>query len=71
VFARAARGVFERNKRKDDDGIFVEWKGGVRRPIIDVKFPFYLELEKAVLKTTAAYLESIDMQPEMFESLTK
>jgi hypothetical protein len=37
----------------------------------NLKFPFYLELEKAVLKTTAAYLESIKMQPEMFAELTK
>jgi hypothetical protein len=39
--------MFERLKRKDDRGIFVEWKG----------------------EQTAAYLESIKMQPEMFEGL--
>jgi hypothetical protein len=55
--------MFERLKRKDDRGIFVEWKGEQKQPMIDLKFPFYLELEKAVLKSTAAYLESIKMQP--------
>ncbi|MGJ4920575.1 anti-phage dCTP deaminase [Bradyrhizobium oligotrophicum] len=58
---RRYRELFERAKRKDEDGNFIEWnnplvdeqrKSVQPRPIIDLKFPFYLELEK---KTIEAY----------------
>lgn len=55
---RRYRELFERTKRKDDDGNFVEWhnpyidKKGIKhpRPIIDLQFPFYLELEKRTVE---------------------
>lgn len=56
--------IFERHRRKDDDGGFVGWVDNNRRPIIDLKFPFYLELEKRVLKVMAAYLERIKLPVE-------
>jgi deoxycytidylate deaminase len=57
---RRYRELFERTKRKDGDGNFIEWhdpyigENQVKypRPLIDLQFPFYLELEK---RTVEAY----------------
>ena len=54
------RELFERSSRKTS-GRFVEWKDGVKQPIVDLKFPFYLSLEAAILKAANAYLEKIKM----------
>ena len=51
--------MFERTDRKDDDGRFLEWKKNVKQPIIDIKFPFYMELEKGVYDATKIYLDTI------------
>ena len=60
ISPRRYRELFERSSRKSS-GVFVEWAGDVKRPILDLKFPFYMSLEEAILKTTNAYLEKINM----------
>lgn len=57
---RRYREMFERGRRKDDEGQFVEWQNS-GQPIIDLKFPFYLELEKHILKACAVYLEQLKL----------
>jgi len=72
---RRYRELFERTKRKDDEGNFLEWSDPYvdksveppevhARPIIDLQFPFYLELERNILETYAAYLHPPQKQPE-------
>jgi deoxycytidylate deaminase len=62
VSPRRYRELFERTKRKDDDGRFVEWNtDDVARPIIDLKFPFYMRLEEEVLGSLGRYLEALRM----------
>ncbi|WOH78267.1 anti-phage dCTP deaminase [Bradyrhizobium sp. BEA-2-5] len=62
---RRYRELFERTKRKDDDGKFLEWhdphidedtRTRYPRPIVDLQFPFYLELEK---RTMQAYTDLV------------
>jgi hypothetical protein len=57
--------LFERGRRKDNDGNFLEWTNPQiideqikPRPIIDLKFPFYLELEKTIIKAYSSYIET-------------
>lgn len=65
---RRYRELFERGKRKDNDGKFMEWTNPLvdttvnppevhPRPIMDLKFPSYLELEKKIILTYKTYLE--------------
>jgi deoxycytidylate deaminase len=49
VSPRRYREIFERGKRKnDEDGKLLDYKGGEACPIIDIKYPFYAELEAFV-----------------------
>jgi hypothetical protein len=73
-FAQAYREMFERGKRKDDEGKFVEWTNALLiedkinpleyeihpRPIIDLKFPFYLQLEAKTIEAFAGLLKVTD-----------
>lgn len=62
VSPRRYRELFERGSRKEKDkGMFLEWIDGLKQPIIDLKFPFYMTLESAILSTTTAYLKKIGM----------
>lgn len=62
ISPRRYREMFERHKRKDADGNFVEWNSdNVPRPIIDLKFPFYMTLEEQVLVSLSAYLKTLDL----------
>jgi deoxycytidylate deaminase len=62
ISPRRYREMFERSKRKDDDGNFVEWNlDNEPRPIIDLKFPFYMSLEKEVLNSLDDYLRTLKM----------
>lgn len=45
VSPRRYKEIFERAKRKNDQGIFVEYRDGSPRPIMDLRFPFYSQLE--------------------------
>ncbi|MHC2399065.1 deoxycytidylate deaminase [Bradyrhizobium barranii subsp. barranii] len=61
---RRYRELFERGRRKDEHGNFLEWTNPrveeekrMPRPIIDLKFPFYLQLETTIIKACSAYFE--------------
>jgi deoxycytidylate deaminase len=64
VSPRRYRELFERGRRKNGDGTFYEWKDNIKRPIVDLKFPFYMNLEAAVLKAATAYLETLKLSVE-------
>ena len=64
VTHRRYRELFERGRRKDANGTFVEWSNalddGIKtypRPIMDLKFPFYLQLEKTIIEAYANFLK--------------
>jgi deoxycytidylate deaminase len=64
VTHRRYRELFERARRKDANGDFVEWSNSLNddgkvkpRPIIDLKFPFYLQLEKTIIEAYANFLK--------------
>lgn len=62
ISPRRYREMFERTKRKDDDGKFIEWNlDNKQRPIIDLKFPFYTILEQEVLRSLDDYLKTLKM----------
>jgi hypothetical protein len=47
VSPRRFREIFERTiKRKGDDGQLIDYRDGYARPIVDIKIPFYSQLEK-------------------------
>lgn len=50
VAPRRYREMFERNSRKSPDGRFRRYISEVPSPYIDIKYPFYIELENLVLK---------------------
>lgn len=58
VTPRRYRELFERDKRKRD-GAFEEYIGGIKRPNIDYKAPFYQELEKKVVDDGLEVLASL------------
>jgi hypothetical protein len=64
ISPRRYRELFERSGRKDHAGVFQEWKNGLKQPIIDLKFPFYMSLEGHVLESTKAYLAKLKMPVE-------
>jgi hypothetical protein len=69
VSPRRYRELFERFSRKNrDTGDFVEWINGKKQPIIDLKFPFYMTLEAAILRSTTAYLKKIGMTVSALEA---
>lgn len=68
VTHRRYRELFERTKRKSEDGDFVEWKDG-GKPIIDLKFPFYLSIERLLLDTFEKYLSEFSVAASTFEDI--
>ncbi|MGY3532285.1 hypothetical protein [Bradyrhizobium sp. USDA 4452] len=69
VSPRRYRELFERISRKNKDtGDFVEWIDGKKQPIIDLKFPFYMILKTAILRSTTAYLKKIGMTVSALEA---
>jgi hypothetical protein len=44
------RDLFERGRRKDDDGNFQDWTDGVPRPIVNYTLATYLNNEAAILE---------------------
>lgn len=46
VSPRRYREIFERSKRKDEHGKLVEYRDVSPRPIVDIYFPFYSQLER-------------------------
>jgi deoxycytidylate deaminase len=50
ISPRRYRELFERTRRKDKNGNFVPFGNGHPVPIIDLKFPFYQQLERLIIK---------------------
>lgn len=50
ITPRRYRELFERSKRKDEDGSFKSWLYTNPRPIIELTFPFYVAFEQLMLK---------------------
>lgn len=65
VTPRRYREIFERGKRKDGDGNFVEYVGGLPHPIIDLKFPIYPELEKWLIEGFVAQCKGVPILDEI------
>lgn len=69
VSPRRYRELFERSSRKKKDSdAFLEWIDGVKQPIVDLKFPFYMVLERAILQSTTAYLKQVHMPVSALEA---
>ena len=56
------RDLFEKNKRKNDDGEAVKWKSDPRRPNIDVVYASYKYTEDFVLAKLAELVTSRDIE---------
>jgi deoxycytidylate deaminase len=75
---RRYRELFERNKRKDDRGNFLEWHDPYvaeddpdqvkhPRPTIALQFPFYLELEKITIQAYADLIKTVEIADDPSE----
>ncbi|MFG1421874.1 deaminase [Roseixanthobacter liquoris] len=62
VSPRRYREIFERSKRKSDDGQFQAFIDDERKPFIDIKIPVYGELEKLVIEQFGdrSFIEKLD-----------
>jgi deoxycytidylate deaminase len=56
--------LFARNKRKDQNGFFLEYKNNEESPIIDIKLPLYIQIEEIVLNNAAEMLEHVITQQD-------
>ena len=66
VTPRRYRETFERVKRKnDDDGSFIEYVNDEPSPIIDIKYPFYHQLEEFVTDRAMKVLWDIASEDEI------
>ena len=52
ISPRRYREIFERTSRKNSDGSFRSYINDFPSPFIDIKFPFYVELENYIIETT-------------------
>jgi deoxycytidylate deaminase len=67
VSPRRYRELFERSSRKQS-GMFMEWIDGTKQPIVDLKFPFYMTLERSALQSTTDSLSKIGMSVSALET---
>jgi tRNA(Arg) A34 adenosine deaminase TadA len=66
VTPRRYREIFERGKRKNDhDGSFVEYMNSEPSPIVDIKYPFYHQLEEFVTAPAMKALRDIASEDEI------
>jgi deoxycytidylate deaminase len=56
ITPRRYRELFERGKRKDESGKFLEFGSGEQVPIITVKTPFYTTLERIIFSSSSEML---------------
>jgi hypothetical protein len=59
VSPRRYREIFERSRRKDDDGTFQNYVDGQAAPILDIRYPFYNQLEVHFMKAALTDLLKI------------
>ena len=61
------RELFERGRRKNDEGEFVQYRDKLKRPIMDIKAPFYTTLEEVVMKgLTKKMIEKYSLGENIF-----
>jgi hypothetical protein len=60
ITPRRYREIFEKKKRKDAEGNFQSYISGVAIPFIDIKLPFYSQLEDQVIEAMEEKLEDVD-----------
>lgn len=60
VTPRRYREFFERKKRKNDNGILEEYTGGKKSPFLDIKSPFYAQLEDTVLESLQKAIQNLE-----------
>jgi deoxycytidylate deaminase len=67
ITPRRYRELFERlRKRKDDGGFFKEFKDGAPRPLVEVSFPFYADVEARVFKDlTKVFLKKLGTRKKL------
>jgi deoxycytidylate deaminase len=66
VTPRRYREIFERSSRKNErDGTFIDYQHGDPFPIVDVKFPFYVQLEEYLTEQTTESLKQIASEAEL------
>jgi deoxycytidylate deaminase len=66
VTPRRYREIFERGKRKrDKDGSFIEYMNGEPSPIVDIKYPFYHELEAFITNPVMKALQDYASDEEI------
>jgi hypothetical protein len=69
ISPRRYREMFERRKRKDDNGQFREWIETPQLPIIDLKFPFYMSLELHIYNQVKLYTDRVKIGMEEISSI--
>jgi deoxycytidylate deaminase len=69
ISPRRYREMFERKKRKDDEGQFKEWMETPQLPIIDLKFPFYMTLESHIYGQVKLYMDPMKIEMEEISSV--
>ncbi|MBL8578885.1 MAG: dCMP deaminase [Mesorhizobium sp.] len=67
ISPRRYRELFERGKRKRSGGEFEPYRGGEPAPVCDVKYPYYLELEKFVTDAMVKVFSTVTDKPADLE----
>jgi len=60
VTPRRYREFFERKKRKNESGVLEEYMGGKKVPFLDIKSPFYAQLEDTVLESLQRAIRNLE-----------
>lgn len=69
ISPRRYREIFERFKRKSDhDGQLIEYKGGEPAPIIEIEYPFYVEVETYITDRAMTDIRSLVADSEIAEA---
>lgn len=67
ISPRRYREMFERSRRKDSHGNFLEWSGGTAMPMLDIRDPFYVQLEERVLAYLGVLLKSFGKKEKLLD----
>ena len=70
VTPRRYRELFERARRKDDEGQFLEYVHNPKRPIVDIKSPTYAQSESIVLRSVKRiFLDKLDVDDSILKGV--
>lgn len=65
ITPRRYRELFQRNKRKDDEGILQDYTDDNKIPYVDLKSPFYAYLEDTVMESLRTALHTIEVDGQL------